>query len=140
MRINGSRMAQSLLSGFFLLLYMTVDSYAYCRPLRQRKSKGALAFQGALLSVLHLCPVLPMGGGGLGLTERVQHINFNCIAESLFPTQPPPYLSRSPAPTPSIPGGWARRLATQPHPVPLGMLGRKYSAASGTAGAITPYH
>lgn len=73
---------------------------AYCRPLRHNKSKGGLIFQEALLSVLHLCPALPMGGSGLGLTERVQHINFSCIAESLFPTQPPPYLTQSPAPTP----------------------------------------
>lgn len=83
-----------------------------------------------------------MGGGGLGLTERVQHINFSHIAESLFPTQAPPYLTQPPPPpAPYLsqedgPG----RLATQSHPVPLGTLGRKYCAASGTAGAITPYH
>lgn len=53
---------------------------------------------------------------------------------------PPPYLTQSPSLSFHTPGGWARGLATQPHPVPLGMLGRKYCAASGTAGAITPYH
>lgn len=78
-------------------------SRAYCGPLRHNKSKAGLGFQEALFSVLHLCPVLPTGGSGLGLTERAQHINFSCIAESLFLRNPPPYLAQSPAPTPVCP-------------------------------------
>lgn len=73
-----------------------------------------LAFQEAPLTVLHLCPAPPMGGSGLGLTERVQDINFSRIAESLFP---PPYLTQSPAPIRYLfmpqedgPGGWACSL------------------------------
>ncbi len=88
---------------------------AYCRPLRHSKSRGGLTFQEALLSVLHLCPPLPMGGGGLGLTERVQHINFSCIAESLFPHATPSVPDPIPRPHPYLftpqedgPGGWPR--------------------------------
>lgn len=106
---------------------------AYCRPLHHNKSKWGLGFQEALLSVLHLCPALPTGGSEQGLTERVQHINFSCIAELLFrthtllftwPYPPPLFLSFH------APGGWARGLAMQPHPLTLRMLGRKYCTAS----------
>jgi len=71
----------------------------YCRPLRHISTKKGLAFQKALTTVLHLCPALPMGGGGLGLTERVQHIHFRCIAESLFPMQPPALPDPIPRPS-----------------------------------------
>lgn len=58
---------------------------------------------GSPFPVLHLCPVVPKGGNGVGLTERAEHINFSRIAESLFPRDPrsftclhppPPALSR----------------------------------------------
>lgn len=96
-------MAQSLLSLFFSTVVFDSGLLCILQTTASEKELREAFAQGALLSVLHLCPVLPMGGGGLGLTDRVQHINFNCIAESLFPTQPPPYLSRSPAPTPIHP-------------------------------------
>lgn len=146
MRINESRMAQSPLS---LLLYFdsALPGAPYqahaCRPLRHGRKTGGLAFQEARLSVLHLCPALPVGGGGLGLREQVRHINVSSIAESMFPTLQPSLLDPIPRPHPifPLPGGtWVKRPTTEPHPVPLGVPGRKYSAASGTAGAITPYH
>lgn len=96
---------------------------------------------GSPFPALHLCPVVPMGGNGVGLTERTEHINFSCIAESLFPHNPAPLPASIPHPQPClVPGGWARMLATQSQPVLRGMPGRKYCGASGTAGAITPYH
>lgn len=58
----------------------------HCVTVRER---GCLAFQEAFLSVLHLCPALPAGGRGMGLTEQVRHINVTGIAESLFPTLQP---------------------------------------------------
>ena len=97
---------------FYCCIWQRTPMHTADHCVRER-AREAFA-QGALLSVLHLCPVLPTGGGGLGLTDRVQHINFNCIAESLFPTQPSPPLPAPiprPRPYPSQedgPGGWPR--------------------------------
>lgn len=109
-------------------------SCAYC-PALWSITHEATCIPEEPFPVLHLCPVVPKGGNGLGLTERREHINFSCIAESMSPhPRPTPYLAQSPYP--------------HLHPVPRGhaslfqlsMLGCKYFATSGTAGAITPYH
>lgn len=149
MMMNVSRMAQSQLHLLSLCCILTVDSHGCLTwALLHNKEYSRNCIPGSPFfspSVLHLCPVVPMGSSGLGPTEQVQHINFSCNAESLFlhnqtPTPPHSLPGSIPPPPLSVPGGWFRRRAAQPHPVPLGTLGHKYCAASGTAGAITPCH
>lgn len=111
-------------------------SCTYCPALWSIKHK-ATCIPEEPFPVFHLCPVVPMGGNGLGSTERREHINFSCIAESMpLNPSPTPYLFQSPHPhLHRIPGGHAAASL-----FPLSMLGCKYFATSGTAGAITPYH
>lgn len=78
---------------------------AYCRSLHHNKSKGGLGFQEALLSVLHLCPALPMGGSELGLPEQCSTsisavLLSRCSAHFTWPYP-------STIPTFHAPGGWA---------------------------------
>lgn len=134
------RMAHSLL---FLLLYFDMASQEYPKssgPLRHNKSREGLVFPDLLFLSSISVPASPVEGNGLGLTQHVQHIHFRCIAESLFPYKTPPSVTPLLTTIFQTPGGGSRGLAKDPHPVPLSTLGRKYSTAPGTAGAISSYH
>lgn len=95
----------------------TPASGAYCRILHHNQSKAGLAFLEALFFVLHLSPVLPMGGSQLGLKKRVQHINLSCAAESPFPCNLLPYLIPPPQPCQSQEAGHTSRSARHAGPV-----------------------